>query len=282
MQDILVCAFKFVHDLTDCEISGHIDVLNTGGPVFQVVGTNSGSVSVADVDIWGGHYSGIGTIALSGPTVIAKGFITTDGASATYQPRRVRWHAPRISVDSNCPYVLNMQNGTSFQIEDANVLGTPATALCNIATGSLVDTKFTLRTRSLVKAALASNVTPGSGTTALVFGTELKDSNSEWASGIFTAQRPMQVTVSASIRTASLAAGKTLAISIEQNAVPVGQQEYVNAGTGAVEASVLATAIIDLVPGDTIKPFVITNDAAMVISGTAAEALTRIQILEAG
>jgi hypothetical protein len=279
---VLVAGFKFVHDLTNCEITGHIDIQATGGPAFIVAGTNAGTVGCSDIDIWGGTYSELGTIPLTGPTVVGKGFISTDGGSASFQPHRIRWHGPRVKVDGNCPYILNMQNGTSFQLEDVEVVGTVGTSLCTIVTGSLTDTKFTLRKRSLVRAALTSNVTPGSGTTALVFGTELEDINSEFASGIFTAQRPMQVIVTASCRTATLAAGKNLTISVVANGTNVGQQEYVNAGTGGVEASVLTTVIVDLKPGQTVQPFVTTNDASAVISGTAAEALTRIQIQEIG
>jgi hypothetical protein len=166
----LVCAFKLVHDVRFVEITGHIDVDTTGGPVFFVVGTNTGTVGPADIDIHGGQYSDIGLMTLTGPTTIPKAFIATDGASALQQPRRVRWHSPRIFAGSAMANVLQMGNGSAFEIDDAFISGTPSGGLCSLTAGTEVGTIFTLEPRSVVRAAQTANTTPGATTALIVCG----------------------------------------------------------------------------------------------------------------
>ncbi len=279
LNNILVTAFKIVHDISNMQIAPCF-VSRTGGSVYVVAGTNTGAVGPADIHIWGGIAEQIGEITLTGPTSIEKHFITTDGVSATYQPRRITWHEPTIRTGSSLNTVFNFANGTDYNVIGADVVGTSFTTLATVATAAESGTRITLSKPSYVRAYRASSGTVTTGST-LVFGTEVEDSNAEFnaATGIFTAKRPCRIRFSAKARTASLEAGKYFRLRVYAGGVWVSVGDEFNSSASSREAYVSADGVATLKVGDQFYVTIVTDATSLTLTG-AAEEYTSIEINE--
>ncbi|MEH2574426.1 hypothetical protein [Bradyrhizobium sp. AZCC 1708] len=282
IKNAIVCAFKFVHDVGSMQvINPHVE--NTGGSVFLCAGTTTANIGPFDIDVYGGYYTGIGNLTTTGPTSFTKAFISTDGASAPpeKQPRRIRWHAPRIDCGANITHILKMDNGYGFQINEAEIVGAPTVALADVAVGSRTGTRFTLAEASIVRAAQTSNVTLGAGTTALAMGTEIEDSNGEFSGGVFTCKRPnMRVGFRLQLRSGNLGASKYMTALVVAGGTIRAEQFTKNyaASAGEERATAVGEAVLQI--GDTLSGQVNTDDAAATFTGTGEERYTSLHVWE--
>jgi len=278
-KDILVNPFKIVHDISFMQIAPCF-VSRTGGSVYVIAGTNSGASGAADVHIWGGIAEKIGEITLTGPTTIQKHFITTDGDSATYQPRRITWHEPTVITGPYLDTVFNFGNGTDYNVIGADVVGSEYTALAVVQAAAEPGTRITLSNPSYVRAYRTASGTVTTGST-LIFGTEVEDSNGEFnaSTGIFTAKRPCRVRFSVKARASSLEAGKYFRLRVSSGGNWVSTGDEFNASVSPREAYVSVDGVATLKVGQELYVQIATDAASLALTG-ASEEYTSIEINE--
>jgi len=276
-RDITVSPLKLVHAGKNNSI-GQVNSNRTGGAVVNFSGTSTASES-ADNNIVG-QVNAISTGVIAGPTQ-PRVAVHFSGGGATLKPNNNKVLSVVATENGSMICVVLDEAGLANKVLDVSGVG--STAVCTVDSAQLalehVDIRKSPKSLSLAYLTATPALTNGA---TVVYDTESTDTHSEMdlTTGLFTSVAPLRGTVSASLRTGSLAAGVYMELQIQAGGVIIARERDDNDSAGARESTVTVSSEFFLHnSGDVIKILFVTTGGA--VTPTAGAAFSAFRVLEA-